>query len=170
MATKTSWGYISYLLKSFYNPELNSGQAEFKQAVSEGLAAGDLFFGLVNALLQTDPPAFHYFKITPQTEYDEKYQRIVKASSHYEETISEINKILGSEEISRFIGDLNQFFQAQHNRVKWIELAENRCAFISMPLDITSLVKNILKPYPAVSFADVLDGKILPSSFCAVWV
>jgi len=75
IGTKISWGYINYLLKSFYNPELNIGQTLFKRAVEDGLLAGDLFFGLVNALLQSNPPGFVYFKISAQTEYDEKYQK-----------------------------------------------------------------------------------------------
>ena len=77
IGTKASWGYITYLLKSFYNFELNIGQEKYKTATAEALTASDLFFGLVNALLQTDPPSFQYYKIFPNTEYEENYQKIL---------------------------------------------------------------------------------------------
>ena len=165
IGAKTSWGYINYLLKSYYNPELKTGKEELKETVEAGLLAGDLFFGLVNALFQTDPPSFQYIKITPEFEYDEKYVRAKAASISFIEKISVVNKKIVSKEITKFAENLQSFFSNEENRVKWIELSENRCSFVSMPLDITGLVKNILKPFSYVSFADSLDSKILPKFF-----
>jgi len=165
IGTKTSWNYINYLLKSFYNPEIGSGQEKFKEPVVAGLVAGDLFFGLVGALLQIDPPSFQYFKISPQTEYDEKYQKIRAASENFIGKLLEVNKSLSSKEVERFAGNLQEFFLSQENRVKWIELAENRCAFLSMPIDITSLVKGVLSNFSEVSFADSLCPDVLPEFF-----
>jgi len=165
IGTKTSWGYINYLLKSFYNPELASGDAKLKDAVAQGLLAGDLFFGLTNALLQTDPPGFVYFKISQQTEFDEKYQKIKSAAQSYAQKLLDLNKILNSGEIEKFVQSLENFFKPQENRVKWIELSENRCSFLSMPLDITSLVQNVFKNFSGVSVADSLGPEILPRFF-----
>jgi DNA polymerase III epsilon subunit-like protein len=165
IGTKTSWGYINYLLKSFYNPELGSGDDKLKDAVAQGLLAGDLFFGLTNALLQTDPPGFVYFKISQQTEYDEKYQKIKAAAESYTEKLLGLNKFLSSGEIEKFAQSLENFFKPQENRVKWIELSENRCSFLSMPLDITSLVQNVFKNFSGISLADALGPEILPKFF-----
>src|SRR3989344_8837802 len=52
IAQKVSWGYISYILKSFYNPEITSGNFDYKDSVLSALSASDLFFGLVSALLK----------------------------------------------------------------------------------------------------------------------
>lgn len=165
IGTKTSWGYINYLLKSFYNPELGSGNLELKQAVEQALLAGDLFFGLVNALLQTDPPGFVYFKISAATEYDEKYQKIKAAAESYLTKLSVFNKTFASLEIEKFAGSLQSFFKPEENRVKWVELSENRCGFLSMPLNITALVNKIFANFSAVILADALGPEILPKFF-----
>jgi DNA polymerase III epsilon subunit-like protein len=165
IGTKASWGYINYLLKSFYNPELGAGQEKFKQAVEKGLLASDLFFGLVNALLKTDEATFVYYKISEQVQYDENFQKIRGAALSFVEKISETAEILGSKEIKVFAANLQSFFEKEENRVKWIEIADKRCVFFSMPLNITSLVKNILQPFAFVSFADSLGTKSLAEFF-----
>lgn len=156
IGTKTSWGYINFLLKTFYNPEFATGADKFKDTVNQGLLAGDLFFGLANALLQTDPPGFVNVKISPEFEYEEQYQKIKQAAENYVAKLAELNRGLASKDIERFTGNLQQFFQPQDNRVKWIELSENRCAFLSMPVDISELVKNTLLAYEQINFADSL--------------
>jgi DNA polymerase III epsilon subunit family exonuclease len=165
IGTKTSWGHINYLLKSYYNPELNTGQEKFKTAVEKGLLAGDLFFGLVNALLQTSPPGFQYFKISADTEHEERYKKIKTASASFESKISEVNSVLASQDIEKFLKNFKNFFEKEDNRVKWVELSEQSCSFVSMPLDITGLLKNTLEPFPQISFADALDTEILPRFF-----
>jgi DNA polymerase III epsilon subunit-like protein len=165
IGTKVSWGYINYLLKSFYNPENSSGNEEYKQPVEQALADTDLFFGLVGAMLHNDPPSFQYFKITAETEYEDKYQKIQKSAENYIEKMQLINQKINSDKISVFVENLSAFFLKQTNRVKWIELAENRCAFMNLPLDITGLVKGVLDTFSKVSFADTLDDKILPKLF-----
>jgi DNA polymerase III epsilon subunit-like protein len=165
IGTKTSWGYINYLLKSFYNPELGSGDATLMEAVTQGLLAGDLFFGLCGALLQTDPPGFVYFKIFAQTEYDERYKKIKAASESYVQKLRDLNKFFVSEEIEKFVSSLESFFLPQDNRVKWVELSENRCSFLSMPLDITELVKDSFKNFSGISLADALGPESLPKFF-----
>jgi len=77
----------------------------------------------------------------------------------------DLNKILNSGEIEKFVQSLENFFKPQENRVKWIELSENRCSFLSMPLDITSLVQNVFKNFSGVSVADSLGPEILPRFF-----
>ena len=93
IGTKTSWGYISYLLKSFYKFELNGGQEKFKAPVEAALLAGDLFFGLVNALFKTAGETFQYVKISRDMEYDERYVKIKNAAESYSEKLQELNKI-----------------------------------------------------------------------------
>ena len=161
LGTKISWGYISYTLKSFYNFELDLGQPKFKKPVEEALAATDLFFGLVNALLQTDPPSFQYYKITPPVEYQENYQKIKTAAENYTSKLSVANEILEAPQVADFVKDLQAFFESEPNRVKWIELAENRCSFLSMPIEISSIVQDILQPFKEVCFTDSLgDGSL----------
>ncbi len=156
VGTKTSWGYLNYLLKSYYNSETETGDLKYKSAVEAALVASDLFFGLTSALLQSDPPGFMYFKITPQTENDERYVKIKGAGVSFAEKIAEANKVLKSKDLIRFLENITSFFEEAENRVRWIELAENRCSFVNMPLSITGLVKSAVKKFAEVSFADEL--------------
>lgn len=141
------------------------GQEKFKSLIEQALAASDLFFGLVNALLQSTPPTFIYYKITEQVLYEERYQKIKGASENFTAKLLEINKTLKSKDISFFADNLQSFFAQENNRVKWIELSEKHCSFISMPIEIEDLVKSILKPFKKVSFADILEPDILPKFF-----
>jgi hypothetical protein len=63
------------------------------------------------------------------------------------------------------VKNIQNFFADEDNRVKWIELAENRCAFISMPLDITGLVKKALTAFTLASFVDALGSQKLIKYF-----
>ncbi len=160
IGVKAGWGYINFILKSFYNPELDFGLPKFKDIVIQTLLGSDLFFGLVNALLHTNDQSFQYFKISPQTEYEESYQKIKTAAYSFIEKLLEANKLLASKEIEKFSKNLKSFFETEENRVKWIELADRRCVFFSMPISITELVDGALKPYKKVCFVDSLQEKI----------
>jgi len=156
VGTKTSWGYLNYLIKFYYNLETETGDLKYKVAVEQALSASDLFFGLTSAILQSDPPGFMYFKITPQIENDEKFVKIKGAGESFVEKITEANKVLKSKDLVRFLENITSFFQESENRVRWIELAENRCSFVNMPLLINGLVETILKKFAGISFADEL--------------
>jgi DNA polymerase III epsilon subunit-like protein len=161
LGAKISWGYINYLLKTFYNFDLNIGQDKFMKPTEQALADTDLFFGLVSALLQTDPPSFQYFKITPETLNQDNYQKIKSAAENYQNKLSSLNKIFESEAVTKFVDDLRSFFEVEDNRVKWLEISENRCALLSMPVQISGLVKDLLKPFDKISFADSLGAESL---------
>ncbi len=165
LGTKTSWGFVNYILKSYYNPELQTGDASYKEAVEETLAASDLFFGLTAALLQSDPSGFMYFKVSAQTENDDRYIKIKGAAGNFLQKLAAANSELRSRELGLFIENLQSFFSPEDNMVKWIELAENRCAFLSMPINIDQLIAKALAPYKAVSFADALGPDLLPGFF-----
>jgi DNA polymerase III epsilon subunit-like protein len=165
ISTKASWGYINYVLKGLYNSELNIGNPDFREPVEELLAASDLFFALVNMLLKNESEAFAYFKVSEAVINDERWNKIILAAENFTAKLLNLNKILKSTEIEKFAINLNTFFKHEENRVKWVELAENRCVFFSMPLDISAIVNNTLNKFDSVTFADTLDNKILPEFF-----
>lgn len=158
ISSKVAWGFINYHLKYFYNPETRVGDEKFKEPVESLLSSSDLFFGLVNALLQTDPPTFQYYKITPEAIAGPQYQKIKQAALHFTSKINEFNPILKSEELKAAALNLAAFFEEQDNYVKWIELAANRCVFFSSPLDISKVVEELLSPYGQVVFVDSLGS------------
>jgi len=165
IAQKVSWGYISYILKSFYNPEITDGNSNYKDAVLSALSASDLFFGLVSALLNNDSQSFQNFAITEETQYSENYQKIKQAAENYADKLVAINQILKSESVDEFAENLKSFFRPQQNRVKWIELSESRCVFHSSPISIHELVAKTLLPYKKIAFADCLGAKEIINYF-----
>ncbi len=156
ISTKVSWSYASYLLKSIYNPELASGNISLKSQITDCLAASDLFFGLVHALLQEGRDGFQYVTVTAGLEYSQNFQKISQAAKNYCDKLLECNKKIKSEDLARMAENLQNFFAAQDNRVRWIELAENRCVFFSSPIDITQLVSSVLANYKKILFFDSL--------------
>lgn len=165
LGTKTSWGYLIYLLKSFYNPELNLGKEEYKENILEGLAAADLFFGLVSALLKSQTEGFEYFKISEETENNEKFIKIMHAAEHLSDKLDSINQVLKSEQLNNFKENLQKFFADQPNRVRWVELAETRCALVSMPIQLAPLFSKVLKNTKRIALADALGPQVLFNYF-----
>ncbi len=164
IGAKTSWGYVSYILKNYFDPGLDIAE-DLRKLAGQALTASDLFFGLVSALYQTDPPSFLYVKITAESENDVKYLKVKSAAENYISKLRDLNINMADEKIGKFINALENFFQAEENRVKWIELSAKSCAFVSMPLDIAPIVKNILRLFAQISFVDSLDDNILPQFF-----
>jgi DNA polymerase III epsilon subunit-like protein len=163
ISEKVSWGYINFLLKSIYNPETRAGNSKVKVEVEAGLIAVDLFFGLVNALLQSDPPGFFKKKFDEQALGSEKINKITAAGESCANKLWELNKTLNSVDLELFINKLRKFFEPLDNRVKWVELSNTSVALFSSPINIVELAHANLKPNKAVVFCDCLPiEKVLP--------
>ena len=166
LSVKASWTYITYLLKTFYNPEVEAGNVKVKDVVVAALAKADLFFGLVNMMLKSDQQ-FQYFKIDDNSLQSEALQKIQAAAHNFADLLIEANLNLESDAIAKFAENLNNFFAAEENQVKWIELSETRCVLQSAPIDISGAVKNLLGNFLHVSFADGLGSAKLLNYFMA---
>ncbi len=166
LSVKASWTYITYLLKTFYNPEVQSGNVKVKDLVIAALAKADLFFGLVSMLLKSDQQ-FQYFKIDENSLQSEALQKIQAAAQNFAALLLESNLILKSEAIAKFAESLQNFFSPEVNQVKWIELSPERCILQSAPVDISGAVKNILNNFSYVAFADSLGSDKLLGYFIA---
>lgn len=168
ISAKVSWGKMIFLLKSVYDPELEVGNDAVKDTVIQALAATDLFFGLVGAVLgPQDRFTAEYVEITPQLEDSPAFKKMRQAAEHYVDKMNEYNRKLQIKEIETVLENLNLVFQNQSNRIKWIELSERRCAFYNAPLEIKELVGKILKPYNKLIFVDNLRSGILFQYFSA---
>lgn len=157
LSAKVSWSYIAYILKTFYNPELQTGNITLKETVSQGLAKADLFFGLVHALLKSEEP-FQYFAFNKETFETHTFAKLTAAADNFATGLLELNKNLKSAEVEKFAADLRAFFVYDGNSVKWLELAESRCVLLSTPLDIAPEVKKVVKQFKELAFADSLGN------------
>lgn len=165
LSDKVSWSQISYLLKSVYNPELNTGEIKHKETITGLLNAADLFFGLVSALFQTEPPTFLDIAITNEFRNSEKYNRVNQAAENFIAKLEEANKKLDMDFLVRTIKNLRAFFNDAPNRVKWLELSLNRCGFHNAPLLINDQAQKVFERYPESIFIDALAPKQAVSYF-----
>lgn len=162
---KVGWGQVIYALKNIYNPELNVGDAGKKEQVLDLLMATDLFFGLTSALLKTDQEGFCYYKIDEAAKDSSEYGKVKQAAENFTTKLEAGGVQLQSESLRRYARNLQDFFQIETNRVKWIELAENRCVFYSSPIDIAGIVKAVLAPFKKVALFDALGLAFLADYF-----
>jgi len=155
---KLSWSRASFLLKTAYNPETGLGNIKFKKAVEEGLSSCDLFFGLVSAFLQIDPPGF--LQIKPEEIEENILNKIRAAAENFAVKLALINKQIASDEIEDFSRRLNKFFIPEKNTVKWLELSPRSCVFHSSPINIQNLSVEILQYDRETIFCDCLPLKL----------
>ncbi|PIR96332.1 MAG: hypothetical protein COT92_01710 [Candidatus Doudnabacteria bacterium CG10_big_fil_rev_8_21_14_0_10_42_18] len=158
ISVKISWGYITYALRSIYNPELFTGDIKLKQEVEEALNATDLFFGLVLALMGNKGETFSYVKINSEASNSLSYGKIQQASENYSKKLATLNKKLKSSVLDNAILSLEAFFKQEDNRVKWLEISERRCVLNNSPIDIRPLVKQIVSPFAKLSAIDDLGA------------
>lgn len=154
LGVKVSWSYITYLLKSYYNPDLGTGNQKFADLVTEGLTRSDLFFGLVHALLASEGQIFEYKRINADSFQSENFQKIQMAAAHFIVEIRKYANELESTELVRYADNLEKFFLPDANTVQWVELAENRCILFSSPLSITASVHSLLENFKTATFID----------------
>jgi DNA polymerase III epsilon subunit-like protein len=162
---KLGWGQVIYALKNIYNPELNVGDVGKKEQVLDLLMATDLFFGLVSALLKTSQEGFCYYKIDEAAKDSAAYGKVRKAAENFIAKLGAFGQDAQSESLRRYAKNLQDFFAIQDNRVKWVELAENRCVFYSSPIDIAGIVKAVLAPFKKVALFDALGLAFLADYF-----
>ncbi len=165
LSVQASWTYVSYLFKAFYNPETGYGELDKKDLVIRGLTKADLFFGIVNALLKSDPQKFQYVTIDQNFLYSENGQKVAAAAEGFALEIISINEVLRSEELATFANNLKDYFKITENHVKWIELAPNRCLLMSAPIDISQASKDALKVFPKLALADCLGTDLVTGYF-----
>ncbi len=157
VGTKISWGKIGYELKNYFNPETELGDSTKKDVVESGLSALDLFFGLVGALLQTDPPGFMLVKLNDITE--DKLFKIKSASVSLSEKLMELGNGLDSVFLKMLSKDLFNYFVPEDNTVKWIEFSPKSCAFLKSPIEIKNQAQEIFKDFTEIAICDSIPSE-----------
>ena len=159
LSDRVSWGGVNYLLKSIFNPELGIGDIKNKKIIEDLLLASDLFFGIVNALLQTNPPSFVDIAITEEFKNSEKFNKIKSAAEGFVNKLTESNIKLKLAVIEKIIQNLESFFNEEPNRVKWLELSDKRCSLNNSPLHIYKRALEVFEKYQKCLFIDSLAPK-----------
>ncbi len=148
VARKASWGFANYALKSIYNPETEQGDLGYESQVVDLLARTDLFFGIVR--LAFEPMLSGQQFVTEQKfiNHDYEYNRIFHAAEHLTIRLKVLAEQSGSELLNIFIENLEHFFASKTEEdVRWIEMREGYCAFITQPLFVDNLAKEVYQSF-----------------------
>ncbi len=137
---RSSWGFLSYLLKTVYDPETGFGDAEYRDIISRLLSDADLFFGLTNALLLKFNKGWGEVSVTDELRNSEEFLKIMSAAENFTEKLSSANQSLKLQSLTDFASNLKDFFEDRPTEVKWISFGERSCSFHSLPLDIGGIV------------------------------
>lgn len=161
LSSKVSWGYVSYILKNFYNPETGTGDELQKETVLSMLAATDLFFGLVSGMLGNDQePGFSYVTLTESVILSGPYQKIAGAARNFAEKLALASKTLGAAELSEAAENLENFFGVEKpGTVRWIELSEGRCSLVLSPVGIGDQVEGLTARFGGSWFVDTVSDQ-----------
>lgn len=162
---RVSWGFVTYLLKSYYNPETQTGSENYKEEVETALGEADLFFGLANALLKQQPAGFEYYKVVPGSYTSEAYQKVRRAAENYVKKLKSTGERLGARLLVETADHLLAFFEEAPNRVKWIELSDSRCVFYDSPINLKGTTQKLLEQLEEVCFVDSLPASGVPELF-----
>lgn len=153
---RVSWGFVSFILKSYYNPDTETGSESHKALVKEALNDADLFFGLASGLLRQNPEGFEYFRVSGEAEDSENYTKVKQAAQNYSAKLAAVAQSLGAKALQEAAQNLSAFFEILPNRVKWVELAEGRCVFYDNPINLKEPMETALKSCARSCFADSL--------------
>ncbi len=161
--SRLTWNRALYLLKAIYNPETDWGQREHKSIVLEGLAAVDLYFALVNMLLTRHFSGFTYISYEQLSNNPLVFSRLSQAASNLSDRFDKIaNSVSSGVDLPNFGRLLKMFFDAQPDRVKWIEVHETNSVFFNQPLHIKGQVQALFSPYQApVLINSQTDQKVM---------
>lgn len=155
---KISWGTFNFVLKSIYNPELETGRSEFTTVVSEALAATDLFFGIVQILLSRYSKNQDYIELSKLESIQSVYfKRLTQAAENLSEKLSRLAETSEHSGLQRLSNELEQFFVVDPFQVKWVELAEDNVYLHSQPIEIAGLAQQIYSQFDQVKLTDYVS-------------
>ena len=137
-----SWNQVLFILKSIYNPETDTGSRILKRAVTEAIAATDLFYGLVQLLLKRSGNVSRF--IEPEGVDLYTWAKIERAGRHYLEKLREASVELQSEVLQGIVTKLDIFFTQDLGQIQWVEVSDARCSLVSRPLEVGPVARTLL--------------------------
>lgn len=152
LGRQVSWGYVMYILKTYYNPEMPEVNSHLAGTVAPILDAADLFFGLAHALLNGMQTSKNQIIISGSLLYSHAYQQLKAAANNFCKKLLQVNTMLQSTAILEIIQSFNDFFAEKDNTVCWVELSESRCVFYCSQVDIRQIAEQVLANFKKITF------------------
>lgn len=154
-----SWQGVIHQFRQIYNPENGFGDASKALELQEAIAATDVFFASTLLLLkkhqgtvqgvvaQADIPPF-------------ALSRLVQAGKNYRERLGRLSGLLTDKIFLKVVRSIEWFFDtdAPADELRWIEIADGRCVFVSRPLDVEAIQQTLLGRSRRIVYATDVQG------------
>lgn len=157
---RISWGYVSSVLKSIYNPESGVGEEGLASRVVDLLASTDLFFALINLYFR---PIEGKKTIASLDELNPFFlSRMKNAYEKYREKLNELLKLSRVKPIKQIVSDMDNFFSESPEMIKWIEFGDRYVSLQMRKLDLRKDASAVYAGFRKVVFVDfALDSLLL---------
>lgn len=161
---RLSWQRCLYVLRSLEQQSLQNLEPDSHiipaSVFAEAIAATDLFFSLVVLTVQKYFPKYSYVALTDLAVQDIADRHIRQAAENYVEKITKLFAGHPAEEISRFLQNLQSFFETDTNYIKWIETSQTNCTFFNQPLHVLSSSQEIINSFSTVTAGEDFEQPV----------
>lgn len=162
---RTGWGDFIYAFRQIYDPSTGSGRKVAAADIAKAQSQVDLFFGMAGIELAKIAKGEQQFSITSEIETGTEFGKIKKSAENFADDIERENKNICSERITELVLQLRKFFLPDPEQVRWVELGENRLAFISSPLTLKKIAAKKITPFADSVFTASLGSDALIQYF-----
>ncbi len=158
-----SWQGIIHQLRQIYNPETGFGDVSKAIELQEAVVATDLFYASVLLLLKKHHGVAQ--GIVAQADVSPFVEnQLIQAGNNYAQRLGRLSALASDKNFTRIVQNVETFFQRETpiDELRWIEIGDGRCVFISRPLNLALTQQNILRGARKIVYTtDVRSGQCL---------
>lgn len=155
-----SWQGIIHQFRQIYNPENGFGDLSKSPELQEAVVATDMFYASVLLLLKKHHGLVQGVvargDLNPFVE-----DRITLAGRNYAQRLRRLSGLLQDKNFIRVLSGVETFFDtdAPAGELRWVEIGDGRCVFISRPLSLESTQADILRGIKRVVYTTDIQGE-----------
>lgn len=141
-----SWQGIIHQFRQIYNPENGFGDASKAAELQEAVIATDIFYVSVLFLLKK----YHGFTqgVVARSEFSPFVEdRLTLVGKNYARRLRRLLGLRQDKVFLKILESVEAFFEAEASVgvVRWVEIADGRCVFVSRPLSLTDDHRGLLR-------------------------
>lgn len=155
-----SWQGIIHQFRQIYNPENGFGDLSKATELQEAVVATDIFYASVLLLLKKHHGLVQGVvaraDLSPFVE-----ERLTMAGRNYARRLRRLTSLQQDKSFARVLDGVETFFEsdAPVDELRWVEIADGRCVFISRPLSVEATQAGILRGMRRVVYTTDIHGE-----------
>lgn len=155
-----SWQGIIHQFRQIYNPETGFGDVSKAFELQEAVMATDLFYASALLLLKR-----HYGLtqgVIAQSDLGPYVEsRLMQAGRNFADRLKKLTTLASDKNFIRIVQNIEVFFQTEIpvDELRWMEIADGRCVFISRPLSLASTQQGLLRNFHKIVYTTDIRGE-----------